>query len=65
MEITATSPIELRITDVDVAVDDDMGTARVTIDDIRARGPELEVPVVLDGVETGRLWLRFETATPP
>jgi hypothetical protein len=65
MEITATSPIELRITDVDVAVDDDMGTARVTIDDIRARGPELEVQVLLDGVETGTLWLRFETATPP
>jgi hypothetical protein len=65
MEVSAMSPIELRVTDVDVAADDDMGVARVALDDIRSRGRELEAPVLRDGAESGRLWLSFETVAAP
>jgi len=60
VEVTATSPLVIGVTDVDELTDDPMGEATVTLDDILQRGRDLEVEVKLGGGRTGTLRLRVD-----
>jgi hypothetical protein len=58
-EITPGMPIEITAVDVDVLSDDPIGKAVLRIEDLQ-RGPELVLPLRLDGATTGSLRLRVE-----
>ena len=65
VEVSATKPIHLEATDVDVAVDDAMGDAVITLDDVQRRGPSFTVEFRRNGVTTGSADVRVEFVARP
>jgi hypothetical protein len=56
VEVSATSPLVVEVTDKDLVNDDPMGVASVTLSQL-AQGAQVKVPIVLGGVRTG--WMRL------
>ena len=59
--VSASSPLVVGATDIDIESDDPMGQATITIDDVVAH-PTLEVETRLNGTRTGTLRLKLERA---
>ena len=57
--VSASSPLVVGATDIDVEFDDPMGEATITLDDVLTHR-ELEVEVKLGGTRTGTLRLKLE-----
>jgi hypothetical protein len=59
LEVTASTPIRIEAWDEDVAVDDRIGTAEITLADV-LHGTELQKPLILGTTVTGSVRLRIE-----
>lgn len=60
-ELTPGQPIEIIATDRDVMFDDPIGTATLRYKDL-AKGPEVQLPLLLGGATTGYVQLRVKSA---
>jgi len=59
LEVTAAAPILIVATDEDVAFDDPIGTAEVTLADTQ-KGPEVTKPLMNGPTVTGSVRVRIE-----
>ena len=64
VEVSATRPLRIGATDMDLAVDDKMGEAEITFDQLQ-RGPTLSVNFRMSGVTTGTADVRVEFVPRP
>jgi hypothetical protein len=65
VQVSATIPLQIGATDVDIQFHDPMGSAEITFDDLQKRGPNLSVDLRMDGVSTGTADIHIDLVARP